>query len=217
MPEDPLARIAEHRLVPVVQIRSAEQAVPLADALLEGGLPCVEITFRTDAAAAAISAIARDRPEVTVGAGTVLSPPQVDAAVHAGARFIVSPGTNPEVVARCAALEVRAIPGVCTPTEIESALGHGLSVLKFFPASVMGGPSMLKAFAGPYRDVRFIPTGGIDASNAAEYLALPNVLAVAGTWMVKADLLERGELGAVADLVKQAVSLVRDVGGAATR
>ena len=210
---DVIRRIGDLGLVPVVQIPTSEQALPLAEALLEGGLPCAEITFRTEAAGESLALI-RDRcPEMLLGAGTVLSTPQVDAALDAGAEFIVSPGTNPAVVSHCRSRGAVVIPGICTPTEIELALSHGIDVVKFFPAEAMGGVGALKAFSGPYPHVRYIPTGGIDGSNLRGYLRLPQVLACAGSWMVKPELLLRGEWATVVRLVREAVGLVREIRG----
>jgi 2-dehydro-3-deoxyphosphogluconate aldolase/(4S)-4-hydroxy-2-oxoglutarate aldolase len=206
-----IRRIGDLGLVPVVQIPRAEDALPLAEALLEGGLPCAEITFRTEAAAGSLALIRERYPEMLLGAGTVLSIAQVDAALEAGAGFIVSPGTNPDVVSHARSRGAVVIPGICTPTEIELALKHGIDVVKFFPAEAMGGVGTLKAFSGPYPHVRYIPTGGIDGSNLADYLSLPQVLACAGTWMVKAELLRRGEWEAVVRLVREAVGLVHEI------
>jgi 2-dehydro-3-deoxyphosphogluconate aldolase/(4S)-4-hydroxy-2-oxoglutarate aldolase len=206
-----IRRIGDLGLVPVVQISRAEDALPLAEALLEGGLPCAEITFRTEAAAGSLALIRERYPEILLGAGTVLSTAQVDAALEAGAGFIVSPGTNPDVVSHARSRGAVVIPGICTPTEIELALKHRIDVVKFFPAETMGGVGTLKAFSGPYPKVRYIPTGGIDGSKLADYLALPQVLACAGSWMVKPDLLASGEWGAVVRLVREAVGLVHEI------
>ena len=211
---DVFGRLAELRLVPVIKLPEPQLAVPLAQALLAGGLPCAEITFRTAAAADAIALIAECFPELLVGAGTILTPEQAEAAASAGARFVVSPGTNPAVLKRCAELGVPAIPGACTPTEIEAALALGVVVVKFFPASVMGGVAALKAFAGPYPAVRYVPTGGIDASNMSDYLALPQVLAVAGSWMVEPRLLVEGRHDEVSRRVREAVAAAGRAGSA---
>jgi 2-dehydro-3-deoxyphosphogluconate aldolase/(4S)-4-hydroxy-2-oxoglutarate aldolase len=208
---DVIRRIGDLGLVPVVQIPTSEQALPLAEALLEGGLPCAEITFRTEAAAESLALIRERCPEMLLGAGTVLSTLQVDAALDAGAEFIVSPGTNPAVVSHCRSRGAVVIPGICTPTEIELALSHGIDVVKFFPAEAMGGVGALKAFSGPYPQVRYIPTGGIEGSNLRSYLRLSQVLACAGSWMVKPELLARGEWATVVQLVREAVDLVREM------
>ena len=194
-------------LVPVVEIPDAALAGPLGQALLAGGLPCAEITFRTSSAAAAIAVLRRECPDLLVGAGTVLTPAQVDAAADAGATFIVAPGFNPATLERARARRLPMIPGVCTPTEIEQALSHGVDVLKFFPAEAAGGVAFLRAVSAPYKNVRFIPTGGISASNLASYLALPQVLACGGSWMVSKGLLLRGDFEAIRRLTSEAVSV----------
>ncbi len=200
--------LGELALVPVVQIEQTEEAVGLGKALLDGGLPCAEITFRTTYAEESIRSIAAALPEIVLGAGTVLTTDQADRAVRAGAQFIVSPGFNPQVVEWCLENEVAVIPGVATPTEVEMALCKGLSVLKFFPAQAMGGVEMLKAIAAPYSQVRFIPTGGINAQNLAEYLQLPIVLACGGSWFVKASLISSGEFSEITRLTREAMSIV---------
>jgi 2-dehydro-3-deoxyphosphogluconate aldolase/(4S)-4-hydroxy-2-oxoglutarate aldolase len=195
-------------LVPVVQIEFAKDAISLGKALLEGGLPCAEITFRTASAEEAIQAIATTLPEIILGAGTVLTVPQAERAVEAGAQFIVSPGFNPKVVDWCLEHGVLVMPGVATPTEIEMGLDRGLNILKFFPAQAMGGVEMLKAIAGPYSNARFIPTGGINAQNLAEYLRLPMVFACGGSWFVKSNLISSGEFREITRLTQEAVSIV---------
>ncbi len=177
-------------VIPVIKLERVEDAVPLARALLEGGIPVAEVTFRTEAAAAGIAAIRRELPQVLVGAGTVLTPDQAAAAVDAGAQFVVAPGSNGRVIERVLAAGIPMIPGVATPTEIEAALERGLQVLKLFPAEVLGGLAMLKALSGPYPQVKFIPTGGISGANLESYLRQKNVLAVGGSWMVQSDLEE---------------------------
>jgi 2-dehydro-3-deoxyphosphogluconate aldolase/(4S)-4-hydroxy-2-oxoglutarate aldolase len=194
-------------LVPVVEIPDAALAGPLGQALLAGGLPCAEITFRTSSAAAAIAVLRRECPDLLVGAGTVLTPAQVDAAADAGATFIVAPGFNPATLERARARGLPMIPGVCTPTEIEQALSHGVDVLKFFPAEAAGGVAFLRAVSAPYKNVRFIPTGGVSASNLASYLALPQVLACGGSWMVSQGLLLRGDFEAIRRLTSEAVAV----------
>ena len=178
-----LERIASMRIVPMIVIDDPDDAVPLARALSDGGLPCVEVTFRTPRAVEALRRIAGELPDVLVGAGTVLTPAQVAEARAAGARFVVAPGFNAGVVEFCQSVELPVFPGVCTPTEIEMALGAGLSVLKFFPAEPIGGLPFLKAVAAPYTTVSFIPTGGIGPSNLASYLAFPRVVACGGSWL----------------------------------
>jgi 2-dehydro-3-deoxyphosphogluconate aldolase/(4S)-4-hydroxy-2-oxoglutarate aldolase len=196
--------IARNRLLPVVVIEDAATADPLADALVAGGLPCAEITFRTAAAADAIKAMAA-RGDMAVGAGTVLTAEQVDRAVDAGAKFVVSPGFGPAVVKRCQEVGVPVYPGVATATEIQMALDAGLSTVKFFPAEQVGGAAMIKALAAPFRQVRFIPTGGVTTENLGQYLALPAVLAVGGTWMVAADLLKNRDWAEVTRRTRAAV------------
>jgi 2-dehydro-3-deoxyphosphogluconate aldolase/(4S)-4-hydroxy-2-oxoglutarate aldolase len=202
--------IAENRLLPVVVLHEAGHADPLATALTTGGLRCIEVTFRTSAAEAAIKVMA-ERPELVVGAGTVVTPAQVDLAVGAGARFVVSPGFSPGVVARCRELGVPAFPGVATATEIQMALDAGLSTVKFFPAEQLGGATMVKALAAPFASVRFIPTGGVTTGNLRDYLALPSVLAVGGTWMVAADLLKTQKWDDVTRRTADAVAAVRSL------
>lgn len=204
-----LERLRSLRLVPVVVIDDPDAAVPLARALVEGGLPCAEITFRTAAAAEAIRRIAGEVPEMLVGAGTVLRPDQADAAVQAGARFIVSPGFNPRVAGHCQANGIPIFPGVCTPTEIEAALEHGLDTLKFFPAEAIGGLPYLKAIAAPFGGVQFIPTGGINLSHLEGYLSFPRVLAVGGSWMVAREWIAGGEFDRVREAAAAAVAAAR--------
>ena len=206
-----IERIAAIGIIPVVSIPKPEHAVPLAQALLAGGLPCAEITFRTAAAAESIALIRQHVPELLVGAGTVLSTEQADIALSNGAEFIVSPGTNPAVVAHCVKRGVPIFPGVCTPSEIEMALSHGAEVLKFFPAEQAGGVKFLQAVCAPYRQVRFIPTGGIDLNNLGDYLALPQVVACGGSWMVKPELINAGEFDAIEELAREAVAAVKKI------
>ena len=180
--------IGKAGIIPVIKLERVEDAVPLARALLEGGIPVAEVTFRTEAAAAGIAAIRRELPQMLVGAGTVLTTEQAAAAIESGAQFVVAPGSNSRVIEGVLAAGIPMIPGVATPSEIEAALERGLRVLKLFPAQVLGGIAMLKALAGPYPQVRFVPTGGISASNLKTYLQQKNVLAVGGSWMVQSDL-----------------------------
>jgi 2-dehydro-3-deoxyphosphogluconate aldolase/(4S)-4-hydroxy-2-oxoglutarate aldolase len=185
--------IKKYRVIPVIAIDDVLAALPLADALLEGGLPLAEITFRTPAAAEVIHTLVEKRPELCVGAGTVLTPTNIHDAIHAGAKFGVAPGLNAETIDLAESMEWAFIPGVCTPSEIESALAMNFTVLKFFPAGAMGGIPMLKALSAPYSHtgVQFIPTGGVSESNLADYLAVPTVLACGGTWIAsKTDIAE---------------------------
>jgi 2-dehydro-3-deoxyphosphogluconate aldolase/(4S)-4-hydroxy-2-oxoglutarate aldolase len=200
-------------IVPVVSLPKLEDALPLAEALLEGGLPCAEITFRTAAAAEAIARIRARFPQILLGAGTVLTTGQAETAICAGAEFIVSPGTNLTVVDYCLSKGVTIFPGICTPTEIEMALSKGVDVLKFFPAEPMGGVKFLQAICAPYKNVRFIPTGGIDTKNIGHYLALPQVVACGGSWMVKPELFEAGDFARVKQLAGEAVALARESRG----
>jgi 2-dehydro-3-deoxyphosphogluconate aldolase/(4S)-4-hydroxy-2-oxoglutarate aldolase len=186
-----LAQIAQFRIVPVIAIEQVEWALPLADALIAGGLPLAEITFRTAAAAEVMTLLSRERPQLLLGAGTILTAENVKRAVECGACFGVAPGTNPEVVAAAQAAGLPFTPGVVTPSEVEQALALGCTALKFFPAEASGGVAMLKSLIGPYAHtgVRFIPTGGVTPANVESYLALPQVLAVGGTWLAtKEDL-----------------------------
>jgi 2-dehydro-3-deoxyphosphogluconate aldolase/(4S)-4-hydroxy-2-oxoglutarate aldolase len=194
-------------VIPVVEIPCAEDAVPLAAALAAAGLPCAEITFRTASAADAIAAIAAADPEFSVGAGTVLNVAQAETAVAAGATFLVSPGFDPAVVVWARERDVPILPGVCTPSEIMQALAHGVSLLKFFPAEAMGGVPYLKAIVAPFKDVRFVPTGGISAGNLAAYLAVREVAACGGSWMVKKDLIAAGDFETIGDLAREAVAI----------
>jgi 2-dehydro-3-deoxyphosphogluconate aldolase/(4S)-4-hydroxy-2-oxoglutarate aldolase len=205
MSDDVLARATAYGVVPVVVIDEVRQAKPLASALAAGGLPVAEVTMRTPCAAQAIAAMA-ETGQVLVGAGTVLTPAQVDAAVEAGAQFIVSPGLSLPVVEQCRARAVACLPGAVTATEIQAALEQGLSTLKFFPASTSGGPQAIAAFAGPFSQVAFVPTGGIGPANLADYLSLPNVRAAGGSWMVPRDALAAGNINLIADLAAEALA-----------
>ena len=204
-----LEKLGHFGVVPVVAIERAEDAVELGRALLAGGLPCAEITFRTAAAEDAIRRISSSLPEIIVGAGTVLTVDQANRAVSAGAQFIVSPGFNQKVVDWCLQNEIPVTPGVLTPTEIDMALDRGLNILKFFPAEAMGGIATLKAISAPYRGVKFIPTGGINQNNLADYLALPSVHCCGGSWLVKASLISAGKFDEITRLTQEAVSIVR--------
>lgn len=203
------ARIASARLLPVVVLESADDAVPLARALVAGGLPVAEVTFRTAAAAESIRRIAAEVPDMLLGAGTVLTEKQLEAAVQAGARFIVTPGFNPAVVAAAKAASLPIVPGINNPTGVEQAMSHGLSVVKFFPAEATGGVPFLKALTGPYGDMRFVPTGGIGPKNLASYLALKAVLACGGSWMVEPALIREGRFDEITRLTAEAVALAR--------
>ena len=195
------------RVIPVVEIASADTAVPLARALVDAGLPCAEITFRTAAAADAIAAIAAAVPELHLGAGTVLTVAQAETALAAGARFLVAPNLDLDVVAFASERGAPILPGVCTPTEIGLALSLGLSIVKLFPAEAAGGVPYLKAVAAPFRDVRFVPTGGISAQNLLAYLAVTQVVACGGSWMVKKDVIAAGDFAAIRDAAIEAVAI----------
>lgn len=210
---DLLEKLGVLGVVPVVKIERAEDAVALGRALLAGGLPCAEITFRTAAAEDAIRRIASSLPEIIVGAGTVLSVDQADKAVSAGARFIVAPGFNQKVVDWCLQNEIPVTPGVLTPTEIDMALDRGLNILKFFPAEAIGGIAVLKAISAPYGGVKFIPTGGINQNNLADYLALPSVHCCGGSWLVKASLISAGKFDEITRLAREAMAVVRRARG----
>ena len=200
-------------IIPVVAINDAKDAVPLAKALCEGGLPVAEVTFRTDAAEEAIRKMCEAFPNMLVGAGTVLTTEQVDRAVNAGAKFIVSPGLNPKVVKYCLSKNVPITPGTSSPTDIETALDLGLDVVKFFPAEQSGGIAKIKAMAAPYTGVRFMPTGGINKDNVRDYLAYNRIVACGGTWMVKGDLIKAGDFGRIRELAKEAAAIVKEVRG----
>lgn len=207
---DILRQIGSTGIVPVVVLNKAADAVPLAESLVSGGLPCAEVTFRTDAAEESIRAITKNFPQMLVGAGTVLTTEQVDRALDAGAKFIVSPGLNPKVVEHCMKKGVPITPGIMTPTELEVALGFGLDVVKFFPAENAGGLKMIKAMSAPYTMMRFMPTGGITAANVREYLACDKILACGGSWMVKSDLVSAGNFAEIERLSREASAIVRE-------
>ena len=212
MTRDALEKVlAERRVVPVVTVENGDQAVQLAVALEAGGLPLMEVTFRSDAAAEAIKRVTAEHSEMTVGAGTVLSVAQVEAAMEAGAEFIVAPGFNPTVVDYCLDHKIPVTPGIATPSELEWALERGITVLKFFPAEQSGGVGYLKAMSAPYRGVKFMPTGGITPGNLSSYLSLPSVVACGGTWMVKLDMIRAGEFDRITRLTAEAVEIARSV------
>jgi len=200
-----LEKIKKIGIVPVVKIDRAEDAVPLAKALCAGGLPCAEVTFRTDAAAEAIRLMVQNFPQMCVGAGTVLNSNQVDVAIQSGAQFIVSPGLNPKTVQHCIDKNIPVVPGITSPSEIEQALELGLDVVKFFPAEQSGGLAKIKAMAAPYTTMKFMPTGGVNAKNLNSYLDFPKILACGGSWMVPADLINNGEFDKIEQLTREAV------------
>ena len=210
---DTLKEIGHTGIVPVVVLNKVADAVPLANALIKGGLPCAEVTFRTDAAEESIREIAKKFPEMFVGAGTVLTTEQVDRAIGAGAKFIVSPGFNPKVVEYCIKNNYPICPGIMTPTELEMALGFGLDVVKFFPAENAGGLKMIKAMSAPYTMMKFMPTGGINAENVGDYLACDKILACGGSWMVKGDLVKEGNFAEIEKLTAEAAAIVKEIRG----
>ena len=207
MPTSVLDTIAALRIVPVVVVDGADEGLRLADALVAGGLPVAEITLRLPGAMDAIRAVADERPDVIVGAGTVISPEQVDDVVAAGARFIVSPGTSKPVILRARELGVPVLPGVATASDIMHALSLGVDVVKLFPASVAGGPGAIKALSAPFPQVRFMPTGGVSAANLHEYLDLPAVIAAGGSWMVERSLVTAGDWDEITRRTAEAVAL----------
>ena len=198
-------------VVPVVVLNDAKDAAPLAKALVEGGLPCAEVTFRTEAAEECIRIMANEFPEMFVGAGTVLTIDQVDRAVNAGAKFIVSPGFDPEIVDYCLSKDIPVYPGCITPSEVAQAVKRGLKVIKFFPAEQFGGVSTIKALAAPYTGIKFMPTGGVSAKNLESYLSFDRIVACGGSWMVKGDLVKAGKFDEIKTLVEEAVQLVADI------
>jgi 2-dehydro-3-deoxyphosphogluconate aldolase / (4S)-4-hydroxy-2-oxoglutarate aldolase len=202
-----LEKIGKVGIVPVIVIDRAEDAVPLAGALLDGGIPIAEVTLRTPAAGEAIRRIAAEVPDVLVGAGTVLTVDAVEKAAAAGAKFIVTPGFNPRVVDACAERGLPITPGTSTPTDMDMALERGLEAVKFFPAGASGGIAALKAIAAPYKALRFIPTGGIDASTLGAYLSFDRVLAVGGSWMVKPEMVRAGDFAGIARLARESVAI----------
>ncbi len=202
------AALRDVGVVPVVEIDEATAAARLAEALIEGGVACAEITFRTRAAAAAIEAIRRAVPGMLVGAGTILTPDQADVARDAGADFLVSPGFGPRVVERARVIGLPVLPGAATPTEIQMALEEGIETVKLFPAESLGGVAYLRALAGPFRGVGFVPTGGIDAGSLAAYLAAPGVVACGGSWLVRREWIVARDYTAVAGAAREAAAIV---------
>jgi len=204
-----MKKIEEFKLIPVVIIENSEYAIPLGQALIEAGLPIIEITFRTQAAEQVISDLTNKISDLFIGAGTVLRIDQVKKAVSAGALFIVTPGFNPKIVDYCIDNKIPIIPGVNTPSMVEWALDKGLKIVKFFPANLSGGTKMLKSLAGPYPEMRFIPTGGINNECLIDYLKLSNVFACGGSWIVKKDLISSGQFEEIKRLTKNALSLIK--------
>lgn len=206
-----LKKLHQIGIIPAIVLDDVKDAAPLAEALCKGGLPAAEVTFRTACAHDAMIAMKKARPDLIVGAGTVLTKEQVDAAVDAGAQFIVSPGLNPEIVRYVQSKGIPMIPGIATASEMEQALSLGLHTVKFFPAEAMGGLKTIKALCGPYRNMTFLPTGGINTDNMMPYLKDPKIFAVGGTWMVKPDLIKAGKFDEIEQISRQAVKKMLDV------
>lgn len=206
-------KIEELGIVPVVVLKDAKDAEPLARALCEGGLPCAEVTFRTAAAADSIRIMAEKYPQMLIGAGTVLTTEQVDRAVDAGAKFIVSPGFDPEIVDYCIEKDIPVFPGCITPSEVAQAVKRGLRVVKFFPAEQFGGVAAIKALSAPYAGLKFMPTGGISTANLEKYLGCSAVTACGGSWMVKGNVIEEGKFDEIRKLTEDAVKLASDIRG----
>jgi 2-dehydro-3-deoxyphosphogluconate aldolase/(4S)-4-hydroxy-2-oxoglutarate aldolase len=204
---DILNDIKKCGIIPVIKLDDADDALPLCRALTAGGINAAEITFRTEAAEESIRHIAAEMPHVLIGAGTVLSVETAEKAVAAGAKFIVSPGTSPAVVRYCTDNNIAIIPGVCTPTDIEMGLSHGLTTLKFFPAEAAGGLKMLKAMSAPYTQVSFLPTGGISAENLADYLSFRPVIACGGSWMCAPELIKNKDWAEITRLSREAAAI----------
>ena len=208
-----LEKLGQYGIVPVVVLNDSKDAAPLADALCDGGLSCAEVTFRTETAADSIRIMTEKHPEMLVGAGTVLTTKQVDEAVKAGARFIVSPGLNPTVVKYCIEKNIPITPGVATPSEMEQAIELGLNLVKFFPAEPSGGLAMINAVAAPYTMLKFMPTGGINPNNVKDYLNSDKIFACGGSWMVKGNLINNGDFDKIKELTKEAVNIVKEIRG----
>lgn len=206
-------KLSEIGIVPVIVLNDAKDAEGVGQALLESGLACAEVTFRTDAAEESIKIMAKKFPSLTIGAGTVLTTEQLDRAADAGAKFVVAPGLNPKIVEYAQKKGIPMAPGVQTPSEIETALELGLTELKFFPAEPAGGLKMIKALAAAYVNVKFMPTGGLSASNVREYLASDKIFACGGSWMVKGDLIREGKFEEIKNLCSEAVQIVKEVRG----
>ena len=213
MNNDMEMQIMEVGVVPVVVLEDEEDAVKLAKALCEGGLSCAEVTFRTAAAEESIRKMSSAFPDMLVGAGTVLTRDQVDRAVSAGAKFIVSPGFDPEIVDYCLEKQIPVFPGCITPSEVAQAVKRGLKVVKFFPAEQFGGGNAIKALAAPYTELKFMPTGGINAENLKNYLSCEKIIACGGSWMVKDSMIKAGEFEKIKELTKEAVKMAKEIRG----
>ncbi|GGK22078.1 bifunctional 4-hydroxy-2-oxoglutarate aldolase/2-dehydro-3-deoxy-phosphogluconate aldolase [Aliivibrio fischeri] len=197
------------KVIPVIALDNAQDIIPLGKVLSDNGLPAAEITFRSDAAVEAIRLLKQSQPHMLIGAGTILNGEQALAAKEAGASFVVSPGFNPNTVKACQEIGIDIVPGVNNPSTVETALEMGLTTLKFFPAEASGGLNMVKSLVGPYGDIRLMPTGGITASNIKDYLAVPQVLACGGTWMVDKKLIENKDWDTIARLTREVVEQVK--------
>ena len=208
-----LKQMQEFGIIPVVVLNDTKDAEPLGKALVEGGIPCAEVTFRTEAAEECIRIMADKFPEMLVGAGTVLTTEQVDRAIAAGAKFIVSPGLNPKVVKYCVEKNIPITPGIITPSEMEQAIELGLEVVKFFPAESFGGLKTIKSMAAPYNKMMFMPTGGINPENVKEYLKFDKILACGGSWMVAGNLVKEGKFDEISKLVAEAKEIVKEIRG----
>ena len=208
-----LEKIQKTGIIPVVVLNDAKDAEPLAKALIDGGLPCAEVTFRTEAAEESIRIMKEKFPQMLVGAGTVLTTEQVDRAVAAGAEFIVSPGLNPRIVQYCVERGIAITPGTSNASDMEIALENGLEVVKFFPAEPAGGLKMIKALAAPYVNLKFMPTGGINATNVREYLAYNRIIACGGSWMCSGDLIKAGDFEKITELTREAAAIVKEIRG----
>ncbi|MCR5342666.1 MAG: bifunctional 4-hydroxy-2-oxoglutarate aldolase/2-dehydro-3-deoxy-phosphogluconate aldolase [Butyrivibrio sp.] len=213
MYEEIREKLGKIGIIPVVVLEDAKDAKPLGDALMKGGLPAAEVTFRTDAAEEAIKIMSKEFPDMLVGAGTVLTCEQADRAVAAGAKFIVAPGFNPTVVKHCIEKGYPVAPGVQTPSEMEQAMELGLDFVKFFPAEPAGGLPMIKAVAAPYTNLTFMPTGGINKDNVRDYLGFKKIVACGGTWMVKNDLIKSGDFAKIEDMTREAAEIVKEIRG----
>jgi len=208
---DIINKIADAKLIPIITIDRVEDAIPLAKAIIDGGLPVMEITFRTDAAEESIRTISKMVPEALIGAGTITTLERVKKAHLAGSQFIITPGVSTDVLDYCRAEKLPVFPGICTPTDVMQVMEFGVEIVKFFPVALFGGVSAIKAFSGPFPTIRFIPTGGISESDLHEYLALSKVIACGGSWMVKTDMINAGDFDGITALVKKAVALVESI------
>lgn len=210
-PTNLTAQLHQFGVVPVVQITQLNQVLPLAEVLTQNQLPVIEITLRSDVALEAIALVAREFPTLSLGAGTVLSVDQLQRAIDAGAHFIVTPGTNLDVVSKAFELGTPIIPGAVTPSEVELLLSHHINLMKFFPAEAAGGPSYIKALSGPYPNAQFMPTGGVSEANLPSYLALSSVAACGGTWIASSELLKQANFEQIQKNVASVVALVADL------